>query len=143
MSRVKKVKVEAFGNEIVQMLNKYNDDIKKGIADASLNVAEEGAKKLQETKQPSGEGGTARPMKRREWKKYSKGWKVKTTLKPAYASAVIHNKTDYQLTHLLEYGHITRNGTRTRAFKHIKPVEEYCQNEFEKKCKEVIKRGGK
>ena len=55
---------------------------------------------------------------------YAKGWTSKNTYKGKYSKInTIHNKTDYQLTHLLEYGHVKRNGGRVAAKPHIKPVE--------------------
>lgn len=55
---------------------------------------------------------------------YAKGWTSKNAYKGKYSKVnTIHNKTDYQLTHLLEYGHVKRNGGRVAAIPHIKPVE--------------------
>ena len=60
---------------------------------------------------------------------YAKGWKVGTRRGSDY---IVHNATDYQLTHLLENGHVIRNkkGTygRAPAHKHIKPVEEWASD---------------
>ena len=47
---------------------------------------------------------------------------------------IVHNRTDYQLTHLLENGHVIRNKKgeygRTRPIKHIAPVAEWAENEL-------------
>ena len=43
---------------------------------------------------------------------------------------------------LIQYGHATKNGGRTRAFPHIQNVEEEIKNKFEQKVKEVIRNGG-
>ena len=47
---------------------------------------------------------------------------------------IVHNKTDYQLTHLLENGHVIRNkkGTygRAPAHPHIKPIEAKNSEEY-------------
>ena len=62
---------------------------------------------------------------------YAKGWKVGTRRGSDY---IVHNATDYQLTHLLENGHVIRNKKgeygRTHPIKHIEPVEEWAADEL-------------
>ena len=67
---------------------------------------------------------------------YKKGFYKKTLAKgKGYKRNAIGNKK-YQLTHLLEYGHITRNGKRAKAFPHWKQAEEL----IEKRMREAIKK---
>ena len=66
---------------------------------------------------------------------YARGWTLKKVKSRASVTDVIvHNRTDYQLTHLLENGHVIRNKKgeygRTRPIKHIAPVAEWAENEL-------------
>ena len=64
---------------------------------------------------------------------YKKGWKVKIEgLKTTHCKAIVYNKDQYRLTHLLEYGHATRNGGRSRKFPHLAKAEEKQTKKFVK-----------
>ena len=105
-----------FVQEINRQLAMYANLVDEEIDEVARKVAEESVQKLKQTS-PVGKTG-----------KYAKGWKVKKQ-NGAY---IIHNATSYQLTHLLEHGHALRNGGRSKAMPHIKPVEEQAIKDFEK-----------
>lgn len=49
-----------------------------------------------------------------------------------------YNAKHYRLTHLLEFGHAKQNGGRTRAFPHIAEVNDWAQEEVEKRMEGKI-----
>ena len=65
--------------------------------------------------------------------RYRKGWRSKVSEGSSTASAIIHNATDAPLTHLLEYGHALPQGGRAKAYPHIKPVEDWANEEAVKR----------
>ena len=135
---------DSFGKDMEDLFKTYTDDVVDAIVEETRDTSEAGAELLRNIRQPeASEAGTARPMTRRQWKKYSKSWDVKVREGTNFYHAAIHNKKHYRLTHLLEYGHMTRNGTRTRAFRHIEPIELYCVGRLERNIPEIIKKGGK
>ena len=119
--------------DITKILNEYSTDIQETITEDAIRIAKDGADELKETS-PHNTG------------KYRKGWKVKTTKGNGYVSCVIHNATNWQLTHLLEKPHVIRNkygewGT-SKPKVHIKPVETKSIDKFERDVENIIKNGG-
>lgn len=75
--------------------------------------------------------------------RYAKGWvyeKGKRT-RNFKCSGVVRNKTDPQLTHLLEYGHpLVRNGKvvgNVEEKEHIRPVADWVADEIEKRLSKL------
>ena len=130
----KKVNVDGLAKAIEDVLMDFIDVTDEACEKGVSATAKEAVKELRSA-HPSGSG------KYGSWdKKYNKGWKVMQTKtdKRYHRKATIHNATDYQLTHLLEKGHAKRNGGRTRAFPHIAPVAEKCEDELVKNIKKWI-----
>lgn len=118
---------------IMRNLQEYTDEVTAGIKRAEDETAKECKENL-EADSPVAPTGKHRG-------KYKKGWKVTVTSNtPMEKHTVIHNK-EYRLTHLLEDGHATRNGGRTRAIPHIKPNEEKANAAFETRVEEVLSNG--
>lgn len=77
---------------------------------------------------------------------YASGWRKRTVYESATAIRVeVYNATDYQLTHLLEYGHVVKNRPNgrvlgsARAFPHIRPAEERAQKELVKLIEKAVR----
>ena len=115
--------------DVKDILNEYSEDIQNGITKSSQTIAKNGADKLKSTS-PKLTGA------------YSKGWRVKTTKSKGEVSSIIHNATNWQLTHLLEKPHLKRNGGLTTPKVHIAPVEQECIKEYETEVENIIKNGG-
>lgn len=123
----KSISGEMLSKEIMKALEGYADDI-SDIVEKDAN--EIGKEAVAELKQESPKGAT---------KRYSKGWRVKKDKKGKNVYTVkLHNKTDYQLTHLLEFGHATVDGGHTEAQPHIRKVEEEYSKKYENKLKQDI-----
>lgn len=105
-----------------EIFEEYTKEVKRAANNSADVVAKEACQKLKNTS----------PRKTGD---YAKGWRVKRERGTAGINTVIvHNATGYQLTHLLENGHVIVNakGTygRTNGIKHIAPVEEWASEEL-------------
>ena len=102
-----------------KFLENYNGAVIEEVTTVIPEVAKEAVQKLK-AQSPRGQKG-----------KYAKGWTYKVDKGRLTVGATIYGKTGtYQLAHLLEYGHAKRNGGRTAAIVHIKPVEEWAVDEI-------------
>ncbi len=118
---VVKVDYNSLSEEIQNQLKNFGTALNREINEGLKEVAEKTAETLRQ-------GG---PYKERSGK-YTRDWDVKLR-KRSYSSVTmteeytVYNKKNYQLTHLLEKGHVSRNGSRVRPFEHIKPAEELAE----------------
>lgn len=117
--------MDDFAVELADILDKVEDAVKKAALEGLEETAKQARKKLKETS-PKLTGD------------YQKGWRVKRVQNGRITDIVVHNATDYQLTHLLENGHAKKNGGFVKPRKHIKPVEEWAQQEAVRKVMEEL-----
>ena len=112
--------------QMAELLDEVDKEVQESARKNIDGVAKESVQKLRNTS----------PVKTGS---YAKGWSTK---KQGDMDVVVYNRTDYQLTHLLENGHVIRNkkGTygRAPAHKHIKPVEEWAIDELPRRILEGI-----
>ncbi len=105
------VQIDDLADEVMKGLKDYAqlavDDLKTAIKNAGETVKDE----IEKTA-PKKTG------------KYRKSWAVKKTNETSDSiKVVVHSKTQYRLTHLLENGHAKRGGGRVAARPHIAPAE--------------------
>jgi hypothetical protein len=122
--------------DINDLLDGYCDDIQTLIQEEAKRIADEGVKELKATSPVNKKNTTKKGS-------YKRGWRVKNQSGRGHAHYIIHNATNYQLTHLLEKPHATRNGGETRPIVHIKPVDDFVAKEYLRRVENGIKKGGK
>lgn len=102
--------------QMERLMAKYGSEVRDIAEQSCKEISDQTVQTLKSTSPKSYTG------KKRG--RYARGWAVKVVGN----TFIVHNATDYQLTHLLENGHVIKNakGTygRTRSIKHIKPAEE-------------------
>lgn len=115
-----------FYDVVRKFLDDYNVDVYTEVEEAINEVSKEAVQKLRaESRAAFGKGD------------YAKGWARKLEKKRIRVTATVYGKKETgtsSLAHLLEHGHVTRNGTGrtykpTPAHIHIEPVEQWAVNE--------------
>lgn len=115
--------VNQMANQIAKIMREYGNVTQYQVNDIAEQVAKRGGLKLKTAGSFENVTGD-----------YRKGWRAKKV----NGKWIVHNATDYQLTHLLEKGHALANGGRSKAYPHIKPVEQELIEEFEREIREVL-----
>lgn len=142
---VYRINVDQLAATIDECLKELANRADGAIEEAASFSAQKGAQTLKATSPKLASNTYNRTnrkgTKKRKPGKYAKGWRVKAEGGGAGHLYIIHNATDYQLTHLLEKGHALRQGGRSRAIVHIKPVEQDAIKDFEKLLRQFIESG--
>lgn len=128
--------LDKLNSTIAQMLNEYAAEVQHDVDQVAVEMGKAGAaavrKKTRETF----------PVKKRKITgKYARGWTYQVYKGRLNTEVTIYNNHP-ALTHLLENGHVTRNGTGrtyppTPAHEHIAPVAEEIARTFPE---EVLKK---
>lgn len=105
----------------------YSDEVKDMLEETVTEVMDEAVDKLHTA---GGFKGT----------KYKHSWTSKVERTRTGISGVTYNAKHYRLTHLLEFGHARRGGGRnTTAYEHIAPVNDWAQEEVERRMEDKLK----
>lgn len=115
-----KISGDELESVIGDYLTEYTQEVKDKVKKLTEEVSEEAIEELKSTS-PKKSG------------KYARAWKCKKE-----GNKIIIHNTKGQLTHLLERGHALWQGGRTRAFPHIKPVEQKTIKKYEEGVKKAI-----
>lgn len=107
-------KTESVSVQMKELLDEINLEVKESTKEGIREISKESVQKLRNTSP-------------RKTGSYAKGWAVK---RESELEVVVYNRTDWQLTHLLENGHriVNKKGEygRVNGVKHIAPVEEWA-----------------
>lgn len=119
---IRKSSVDAFGETVALMLDAYGLEVAKNLQEITKEYARRGAQLVKENSRQFGNH-------------YANGWTSRFEEKRLSAQGTIFNKTVPGLPHLLEHGHVTRNGTGrtfapTPAHPHIKQAEQEISKSY-------------
>ncbi|MFJ7585602.1 HK97 gp10 family phage protein [Bacillus cereus] len=114
--------VDNLTNEIMRQLRMYEQDVREKVEISKEEVSMELVSQLKQHPSPKLTGD------------YRKGWKAKRVGN----KFIIHNATEYRLTHLLENGHAKVGGGRVEAIPHIRPAEQEAIDEFIRQIERAI-----
>lgn len=128
MARRQRIKPIDLAATVEKLLAEYGEEVYDVMNDSVAEVTDQATDKLRAinhwAKQGSGE--------------YSGSWTNEDVVKKRIqVTKVVHNEEHYRLTHLLENGHVSRNGTgrtfgRVQAYPHIAPVNDWANEELPK-----------
>ena len=113
---------------IVDEMKKYTREVQEKIIKAANKRGLEAKKKLIATS----------PRSNKNHKHYADQWAISKEQEDGRITLTIHNRVKPGLTHLLEYGHLDRNGKRVKAITHIEPVQTKLNDDFYKDCEEIL-----
>lgn len=124
MANSNRIGIDGLADAVNDILTEYGDDIRADLEPVLRKTANKVKKEIKQSAPGSGE--------------YAKTWSVKAQRSRLGTSFVVYSKKP-GLPHLLEYGHMMRNGKRSKAYPHIASAEanaeSYLMTEVERALK--------
>ncbi len=123
----RKTPLEQLSTAIGDILTEYAEDIDQNVGQIAEEMGRKGVQALRKQSKSALDTGSG---------DYARGWKSAVERTRTGTTVTIYN-TQPGLPHLLEHGHVTRNGTgrvypRTPAHEHIAPVEQELVETFQR-----------
>ena len=128
-----KVTIDNFADEIQKILDEYGEEVGEKLSEITTRIGKKGAELLKS------ESLEKFPNSNKHKKRYGTTWTARAERKRLYTTVTIYNSQP-GLTHLLENGHLVKDGTgrvlgEAKAHPHISEVEQKLIKEFEKEVK--------
>ena len=118
------IRIEQLADVVNKYLEEYGDEVLEVIDVAARKTGNETKKKVSSASPGSGE--------------YARSWSVQTERRRTGTTVTVYSKKP-GLPHLLENGHVMRNGKRSRSFVHIAPAEAEAVDEFERQIERLLR----
>lgn len=123
----KGIPIDNLSTEIEAELAKYSQEVADQIKQDVKDVAKECVAEIKQ-KSPKRTG------------KYRRGWRDEVVYESNEdIRVIVRNKTAWQLTHLLEFGHAKVNGGRVEGRPHIGPAEQRAMKSLLQKAKVAVR----
>lgn len=126
-----RIRVEDLSSEIMKYLEECKEDINDDVIEISDKLTKEAKNELKQISPKSNKTVKLKGGKTVEPGSYAKSWSVKTgkSYRDLY-SKIVYNREHYRLTHILEFGHANRDGSRTKPIPHIRKTEDKYREKF-------------
>lgn len=129
----KRVTADNLASEIAKILDEYAGEVQNNIDSVTKKIGQKGAQALRNQSKATFNG-----------KKYASGWTAQTEKTRLYTVVTIYNRKQAGLAHLLEFGHVSANGTGrgfqtdkapVKGREHVSTVEKQLVVEYEREVK--------
>lgn len=144
MSNSNRVTVDNLSSEIMKYLQEYKEDIFDEVKEVSDKLIKEASKELKTISPKAKKTVILKSGKSVYPGSYAKSWSTKNGKKATdIYSKIAYNREHYRLTHLLEFGHAKRDGSRnpgTKEVPHIRKTEDKYREKFIQELKSKIRR---
>ena len=119
--------LDQLNKAISDILSDYGEDVADNVAEVAVKLGQAGVRTLKRE---------SRSKLNVQTGEYAKGWKMQTEQGRLSTKVTIYND-HYSMPHLLEHGHVIRNGTgrvygEVKGREHIEPVADELVETFER-----------